>query len=70
MRSVHLGGAEKIEPGEALQPAGEAGVVITVVGLNPEWESKGFDRPTLSLPGWQDELIETDQGEQEHDCGP
>jgi beta-glucosidase len=26
--------------------------------LNHEWESEGFDRPTLSMPGQQDELIE------------
>ncbi|KAG9098230.1 hypothetical protein FRC06_006632 [Ceratobasidium sp. 370] len=39
--------------------AAEADAVIAVVGLNHEWESEGFDRPTLSMPGRQDELIET-----------
>lgn len=33
--------------------------MIAVVGLNHEWESEGFDRPTLSMPGRQDELITT-----------
>ncbi|ELU44737.1 glycosyl hydrolase, putative [Rhizoctonia solani AG-1 IA] len=56
-----LGGAEKIDPEEALKTAAKAAAevdaVIAVVGLNHEWESEGFDRPTLSLPGRQDELI-------------
>jgi beta-glucosidase len=38
--------------------AKHADAVIAVVGLTPEWESEGFDRPTLHLPGLQDELIE------------
>ncbi|KAH7340805.1 beta-glucosidase [Rhizoctonia solani] len=58
---VRLGGAEKIDPDEALKAAtkaaSEADAVIAVVGLNHEWESEGFDRPNLSLPGRQDELI-------------
>jgi beta-glucosidase len=29
-----------------------------IVGLNPEWESEGFDRKDLKLPCGQDELIE------------
>ena len=32
--------------------------VIVVGGLTPEWESEGFDRPSLQLPGRQDELIQ------------
>lgn len=31
--------------------------MVVVVGLTPEWESEGFDRPSLDLPGRQDELI-------------
>lgn len=34
-----------------------ADAVIYVGGLTPEWESEGFDRPSLQLPGRQDELI-------------
>jgi beta-glucosidase len=32
-------------------------VVIVVGGLSSDWESEGFDRPTLKLPGAQNELI-------------
>lgn len=37
--------------------ASKSDVVVVVGGLTPEWESEGFDRPTLHLPGRQDELI-------------
>ena len=42
---------------EASKLAAESDVAIVVVGLNPEWESEGFDRPNLSLPGEQDRLV-------------
>jgi len=32
-------------------------VAVVVVGTNDEWESEGFDRTELALPGAQDELI-------------
>ena len=58
---VRLGGAEIQDPDkmieEAVQIAGEADVVIAVVGLNADWESEGHDRNTLGLPGRTDELI-------------
>lgn len=61
MRGVRLGGCEKIDPDKAVEDAvalaKESDVVIFVGGLTPEWESEGFDRPTLSLPGRQDEVI-------------
>jgi len=31
--------------------------VIFIAGLSAEWESEGFDRPSLQLPGQQDEVI-------------
>ena len=37
--------------------AANSDVAIVVVGLTPEWESEGFDRPNLRLPGDQDRLI-------------
>ena len=56
-----LGGCEKIDPDSAIQAAvqlaAESDVVIVVAGLSPEWESEGFDRPTLDMPGRQNELI-------------
>lgn len=61
MRGVRLGGAEKIDPetaiDEAVTLASQSDTVVLVAGLTPEWESEGFDRPTLQLPGRQDELI-------------
>ena len=33
------------------------GLAIVVAGLSPEWESEGFDRPTLDMPGRQNELV-------------
>lgn len=56
-----MGGCEKIDPEQAIQEAvaiaADSDVVIFVGGLTPEWESEGFDRPTLDLPGLQNETI-------------
>ena len=52
---------EKIDEEEALiaaeKLAASSDVVILVVGLSPDWESEGFDRPTLDMPRKQNELI-------------
>jgi beta-glucosidase len=42
----------------AVAAAEEADVAVVVVGSNGQWESEGHDRPDLSLPGRQRELIE------------
>jgi beta-glucosidase len=42
----------------AVAAAREADVAVVVVGSNGQWESEGHDRPDLSLPGRQRELIE------------
>ena len=42
----------------AVAAAADADVAIVIVGTTHEWESEGFDRRTLALPGQQDELIE------------
>ncbi len=42
----------------AVQAAAEADVAIVVVGTNDEWETEGYDRDTIALPGRQDELVE------------
>lgn len=42
---------------EAVALARQADVVVLVAGLNSEWESEGFDRPDLLLPGDQNALI-------------
>ena len=58
---VRLGGAELREPedlmAEAVRLASEADAVIAVVGLNDDWETEGYDRTTLALPGRTDELV-------------
>ncbi|HEX8990939.1 MAG TPA: glycoside hydrolase family 3 C-terminal domain-containing protein [Anaerolineales bacterium] len=42
---------------EAVLLAKQADVAIVVAGLTNEWESEGYDRASMSLPGRQDELI-------------
>ena len=42
---------------EAVEAAMNADAALVVVGTNPEVESEGFDRETLSLPGRQDDLV-------------
>ena len=37
--------------------AKESDVAIVVVGMNGEWESEGYDRHSMDLPGKQNELI-------------
>ena len=58
---VRLGGAEVAPPDElmasAVKLAEEADAVIAVVGLNADWETEGYDRTTLALPGRTDELV-------------
>jgi beta-glucosidase len=55
-------GAARPDPGDeferAVAAAAAADVAIVVAGLNNQWESEGYDRPDLSLPGRQRELIQ------------
>lgn len=41
----------------AVDAAASADAAVVMVGLNPEWESEGFDRVGLELPGRQNELV-------------
>jgi beta-glucosidase len=41
----------------AVRLAAESDVAVIVAGLNPDWESEGYDRRSLDLPGEQNELI-------------
>jgi len=43
--------------GEAEALAARSDAVVIVAGLTPDWESEGFDRLDMRLPGQQDELI-------------
>ncbi len=45
-----------IERASAL--AASSDVAIVCVGFGGEWQSEGFDRPTMDLPGKQDALVE------------
>jgi len=62
MVSLSLGyGAPVAAPEELLAEAeaaaAAADVAVVVVGTTDEFESEGFDRSTLALPGRQDELV-------------
>jgi beta-glucosidase len=43
---------------EAVKLARSSDVVVLIAGLTNEWESEGFDRVDMKLPGAQNELIE------------
>lgn len=42
---------------DAVELARASDVAVVVVGLGHEWESEGFDRPDMRLPGEQDRLV-------------
>ena len=59
-RGLVVGGASPTvgDPvAEAVSLAARSDVSIVVVGTNEDWESEGYDRTTLDLPGRQDELV-------------
>lgn len=60
--AVRIGGAQVLDEEktieESVRIAESADRVIVFVGLNGDWESGGFDRSTLRLPGRMDELVE------------
>ncbi|WP_239073122.1 beta-d-glucosidase [Sediminihabitans luteus] len=53
----HPGPSAEEEIAEAVAAAAAADVAIVVVGTTEEVESEGYDRPSLALPGNQDELV-------------
>jgi beta-glucosidase len=42
---------------EAVDVAARCDVSVVIVGTNDDWESEGWDRETLDLPGEQNELV-------------
>jgi beta-glucosidase len=60
-RSLRVGCMQKI-PDDSIQQAAtlaaKSDVAIVFAGLTDEWESEGFDRPDMELPGDQAALIE------------
>lgn len=45
------------EIAEAARVAGEADTVVLCVGRSGEWDTEGWDLPTMALPGRQDDLV-------------
>ncbi|KAJ7752775.1 glycoside hydrolase family 3 protein [Mycena maculata] len=58
---IRLGGVRQFDGDEAIKEAAalaqESDAVILVVGLNHDWESEGFDRPDMDLPGLTNPLV-------------
>lgn len=42
---------------DAVAVAQDADIAVVVVGLGGQWESEGFDRPDMTLPGEQNRLV-------------
>ncbi|GEQ67195.1 hypothetical protein JCM33374_g859 [Metschnikowia sp. JCM 33374] len=42
---------------QAVELAKRADKVVLVTGLSKEYESEGFDRPHMDVPGWTDQMI-------------
>jgi len=59
---VRLGGAVVENSDQlletAIQLAKDSDAVIAIVGLNADWETEGYDRTRLDLPGRTNELIQ------------
>jgi beta-glucosidase len=61
LAAVRLGGLPSV-PAAAIQRAARlaaaSDVAIVCVGFGGEWQSEGFDRPDMELPGMQNALVE------------
>ena len=44
-------------PEKAVSVAKSADAVVLVVGTNDDWESEGYDRRSMDLPGDQNALV-------------
>lgn len=59
---VYFGGQMKRSHEEALNEAVELAKtvdkVVLVVGISKEWESEGYDRPDMHIPGYTNQLVE------------
>lgn len=58
LRINHMPPAPADPIGDAVSLAKRAQLVILIAGLTSEWESEGYDRVDMDLPGAQNELIE------------
>ena len=57
MRIGHLPPMAEDTIAEAVATAAQADVAVIIAGSSVEWESEGFDRESMDLPGRQNELI-------------
>ena len=60
LTGLHIGAARPADSSamqRAIDAAVDCDLTVLIVGTNDEWESEGWDRDELSLPGEQDELI-------------
>jgi beta-glucosidase len=60
LTGLHIGAARPVDSSamqRAIDVAAVSDITILIVGTNDEWESEGWDRDDMSLPGEQDELI-------------
>ncbi|CUM53015.1 uncharacterized protein AC631_05777 [Debaryomyces fabryi] len=60
--AIAFGGCKVIDPEKEIQKAVEIAKqndkLIVVIGLSGEWESEGYDRPDMRLPGLTYKLVE------------
>lgn len=58
---VYFGARLKTTPEEkisrAVQLAKKVDKVILCIGLTKDWETEGFDRPNMDIPGYSDQLV-------------
>lgn len=59
---VYFGGQIKTSHEKAIQDAVKVAQsvdkVILVIGISKDWESEGFDRPIMDIPGYTNQLVE------------
>ncbi|EGW34644.1 uncharacterized protein SPAPADRAFT_57697 [Spathaspora passalidarum NRRL Y-27907] len=55
---VRIKSSPEDELAKAVKVAKSADKVVLVVGLSKEWESEGFDRPDMDIPGYTNKLVE------------
>ncbi|KAF9464848.1 glycoside hydrolase family 3 protein [Collybia nuda] len=59
---IRLGGIRQINSDEAIdiavELARESDATVLVIGLNHDWESEGFDRSDMELPGLTNRLVQ------------
>lgn len=58
---INIGFAKVIDPKEeienAVKLAKSVDKVVLSIGLNQDWESEGYDRPDMDLPGYTNDLV-------------